>query len=121
VYVADANGLVDEPWFRDRLASGVTYTGLKRMSIAHAIVSLAKWVEFHDRYKQVIPEDCRADSKALRAEILRRGVREFRNKAIGHVWDDDTKRPLFRDEIDSLLTRIMPEWPAPPYWYQPLS
>lgn len=86
----------------------VTLTGLKRMTISHTIVSLAKWVEFYDRYKQVIPQDVREQAKALSAEILRRGVRDFRNKVVGHIWDDDAKRPLLREEIDSYFERMFP-------------
>jgi hypothetical protein len=86
----------------------VMLTGMKRMAISHTIMTLAKWVEFYEKYSQVIPADVRAQCKTLAAEIREKRIRDFRNKVVGHIWDNESQRPLVREEIDSHLDRIFP-------------
>jgi hypothetical protein len=69
-------------------------------------MSLSKWVELYDRYRDVIPESVRADAKALRVDIDSRGIVEFRNKVAGHIWDRELKRALSNAEIEGRLRAI---------------
>lgn len=39
-------------------------------------------------------------------EIKQKGVVEFRNKCIGHIWDKDQHRPLIHSEIVTRLDRL---------------
>src|SRR5712691_8931926 len=79
---------------------------VNRLCLFHAIVSLTKWTELYDRYKDVIPPDVRDAAKGLRKEIEQRGIVEFRNKVVGHIWDDDQGRALTNDEVEERLTRL---------------
>jgi len=77
-----------------------------RLCLFHAIISLTKWTELYDRYKDVIPSDVREVAKALRMEIDQRGIVEFRNKVVGHIWDDALGRALTNDEVEERLTSL---------------
>lgn len=92
------------------IAPSVTRTieiGLNRMAISYLVVSLAKWNEFYQRYRAILPADVRDACLALHDKIAARGVVEFRNKVVGHILDDDTKRPLTPSEIDQLLEQVV--------------
>lgn len=65
-----------------------------RLCIFHIIITLFKWIEFYDRYKSIIPKDVREESLHLRESLLVRGVRDFRNKVVWHIWDKTSNRPL---------------------------
>ncbi len=80
---------------------------LRRMCLSHLIVTLSKWAELYDQYKAVIPADARSACLDLRKEIEARGIREFRNKVMGHIWEDDLKRPLVRSEVDKRLAQVL--------------
>jgi len=77
-----------------------------KMADSFLFVTLAKWIEFYDRYHAVIPTDVRLICKQLRDELDRRGVREFRNKVVGHIWSKKHRHPLLPSEIDELDRRI---------------
>jgi hypothetical protein len=81
-------------------------TAAARLCLFHAIVSLSKWAELYDRYKDVIPDEVRDEAKRLRAEVVARGILEFRNKVVGHVWDLDRHRALSNAEIEERLQAI---------------
>ncbi|MGD0992898.1 MAG: hypothetical protein ABR998_10545 [Gemmatimonadales bacterium] len=81
-------------------------TAAARLCLFHAIVSLSKWVELYDRYKHVIPDEVRDQAKKLRAEVNGRGIVEFRNKVVGHVWDLDQQRALSNLETEERLQTI---------------
>jgi len=81
-------------------------TTMTRMCVSHLVVTLSKWQELYDRYKALIPSDVREACRDLRKELERRDVRGFRNKAAGHIWDSDTKRPISGSEVDSRLATI---------------
>lgn len=77
-----------------------------RMADSFLFVTLAKWIEFYDRYHILIPPDARDICKSLRNELDRRGVREFRNKVVGHIWSKKHSRPLLPNEIEILDRKI---------------
>ena len=80
-----------------------------RMADSFLFVTLAKWVEFYDRYRVLIPPDTRAICEQLRNELDSRGVREFRNKVVGHIWSKKHSRPLLPKEIADLDRKITRE------------
>jgi hypothetical protein len=77
-----------------------------RLCVFHIIITLSKWIEFYDKYKSVIPKDVRKECFQLRKEVLDRGIRDFRNKVVGHIWDNKTNRPLTHDKNDAYLEKI---------------
>jgi hypothetical protein len=68
--------------------------------------TLAKWIEFYDHYRMVIPPEQQMICKQLRNELVTRGVKDFRNKVVGHIWSTKQNRPLFPSEIENLEKRI---------------
>lgn len=77
-----------------------------KMADSFLFVTLAKWIEFYDHYHILIPADIRPICKRLRNELDQRGVREFRNKVVGHIWSKKHRRPLLPSEIEELDRRI---------------
>lgn len=77
-----------------------------KMADSFLFVTLAKWIEFYDRYHVLIPPDARSICEQLRDELDQRGVREFRNKVVGHMWSKKYRRPLLPSEIDDLDRKI---------------
>jgi hypothetical protein len=79
---------------------------LARLVFFHLILILAKWLEFYEKYKQVIPNDIKSECKALTKEIKKRKVAEFRNKYLGHIWDNDTQAPLETSQVNQFMAEI---------------
>ena len=82
-------------------------TSVTRMCLFHVILTLAKWTEFYDRYKDVIPSGVRDIAKRLRKDILARGILDFRNKVVGHVWDEEHRRALTNAEVEERLNAFI--------------
>jgi hypothetical protein len=76
---------------------------LRRMCLSYLVVTLSKWSEVYDRYKDVFPDDVRTACRDLRKELERRGARTFRNTVVGHIWDKKLQRPLDRPEVENRL------------------
>src|SRR5438094_3230918 len=81
-------------------------TAITRLCLFHTIITLSKWTELYERYKAIIPKDVRDTAKKLRNEIDHRGIVEFRNKVVGHIWDNDLRRALTNDEVQGRLDTI---------------
>jgi len=77
-----------------------------RMCISYLVITLSKWGEFYDCYLQVIPKDLQGSCKKLKKSIENRGITYFRNKIVGHIWDDKLKRPLTMLEVHRSLLKI---------------
>ena len=77
-----------------------------RLCLFHTIISLSKWVELYDRYLSIIPLDSRDIAKSLKKEVEERGIVDFRNKVVGHIWDDDQGRALTNAEVAQRLDVI---------------
>jgi len=80
---------------------------LRRMCLSHLVVTLSKWGEVYDRYRDVLPDDVLQACRDLRKELDRRGVRIFRNTVVGHIWDKKLQRPLTVSEIESRLAMVI--------------
>ena len=81
-------------------------TAVFRLCLFHTITTLSRWVELYDRYKDVIPPDVRPASKSLRAQVKTRGIVDFRNKVVGHIWDLEQHRALSNTEVQQRLNAI---------------
>lgn len=73
-----------------------------KMADSFIFLTLAKWIEFYDHYRMVIPPEQQMTCKQLRNELVTRGVKDFRNKVVGHIWSTKHHRPLFPSEIENL-------------------
>ena len=51
--------------------------GLTRLSTTHLVLTLAKWMEFYERYKNIIPERTVANAKTFYKDLKRRGATRF--------------------------------------------
>ena len=80
---------------------------LRRMCLSHLVVTLLNWGEVYDRYRDVFPDDVLQPCRDLRKELDRRGVRNFRNTAVGHIWDKKLRRPLTVSEVESRLGLVI--------------
>lgn len=87
-------------------ASNQVFRIFNKMADSFLFLTLAKWIEFYDRYHFLIPPDARAICESLRNELERRGVREFRNRVVGHIWSKKHSRPLMPNEIEDLEKKI---------------
>jgi hypothetical protein len=88
-------------------ASEMIQIGIRRMCLWYVILTLSKWVEYYDNYKSFIPSEVQSQAKNLRNEIERRGIRDFRNNTVGHVWDDITKMPITMKETEARIQQIL--------------
>lgn len=77
-----------------------------KMADSFLFLTLAKWIEFYDQYGKLIPTEMRTACEQLRNELDKRGVREFRNKVVGHIWSKKHHRPLLPSEIEELDRKI---------------
>ena len=76
------------------------------MCLSHLVLGLAKFQEFNKRFCKVIPSEHRGDAKGLVRKIEEKGIVEFRNKCVGHIWDNAKKRRLLHSEIVDRLNQI---------------
>ncbi|MGC2457949.1 MAG: hypothetical protein WA435_08135 [Gallionellaceae bacterium] len=86
---------------------GTALVAIHKMCISYIVLTLFKWLEFHEKYKSVIPDQHKKACKNLYKLLEQKGIRPFRHKCIGHIWDDDLKRPLFNSEIMTRLDNII--------------
>jgi hypothetical protein len=68
---------------------------------------LCKFIEFWQRYKDVVPPEYRDSCKAVLRTLAQRKVSDFRNKCVGHIWDKDHHQPLIHSEINRRLDVVM--------------
>jgi hypothetical protein len=88
-------------------AAEIIQIGIRRMCLWHVILTLAKWVEYYDRYKSILPLDVQPYAKNLRNSIERRRIKDFRNNTVGHIWDDETKMPITLQETEARIQQIL--------------
>lgn len=81
--------------------------GLSRLSTIHLVLALAKWMEFYEHYKSLVPSHTGGAAKKFCKDLKARGVRDFRNKTVGHLWDDQVKTPLSTDELNQRLEKVI--------------
>jgi hypothetical protein len=88
-----------EASFKKRPPTNGLELSVNRLCLSHLILNLCKVIEFWTRYKSVVPTQLKEAFKSLVKTLEGRKVTEFRNKYIGHIWDDELNRPLVHSEV----------------------
>ena len=78
----------------------------QKMCISYLVLAFAKFEEFWEHYHDLVPLENRDACKAVLKIMRIRKITEFRNRAVGHIWDRKTKRPLKHSEIMSAIAAI---------------
>jgi hypothetical protein len=79
---------------------------VQKICLSHLVVSFSKVIEFYERFHQLLSPEHRSAAKGLIRDINQKGILDFRNKCVGHIWDVDAGRPLVHSEIMSRLGRM---------------
>src|SRR2546430_15582488 len=69
-------------------------------------VTLSKFCEFHDRFASILPDGLRRESGKLKADLVGRGLLEFRSKYLTHVWDNEANQPVPSSKVEEYVGRI---------------
>jgi hypothetical protein len=88
-----------EASFKRRPSTNGIKLSIDRLCLFHLILNLCKVIEFWKRYNSVVPTNLKKPFKSLVKTLNERKVTEFRNKYIGHIWDDKLNRPLMHSEV----------------------
>jgi hypothetical protein len=81
------------------------------MCLSHLVLAFAKFGEFWKHYHQLVPDAHRAHGKAMLKAIRARKIEDFRNRCVGHIWDNERKRPLAQSEVmNSLSVMASPDF-----------
>lgn len=81
------------------------------MCVSNIVLAFAKFEEFWRHYHALVPEEHRAACKALLKAVDRKKIIDFRNRCVGHVWDNKKRRPLVHSEIKRALeTMVAPSF-----------
>ena len=106
-FIEDIVTSVQVTWNVEKVyGTGQSASCVRRMCFSHLFMTLYKWTEFYRKFHQIIPDDCRRDSKTILKEIESRKIKSFRDRFIGHIWDRDEDRPLTENEILSCVETI---------------
>ena len=110
-FVGDFVGSVNlfrvfETQFKAGLVPEMLMVNVHKICLSHLVLGLCKFVEFYSRFHKVIPSEHREACKGLVREIKQKGVVEFRNKCVGHIWDKELDRPWIHSEIMTRLNRL---------------
>ena len=79
---------------------------VQKMCVSHLILGLNKLCEFWEVFHQLVPAELRPEIKDLVSELQRRGIKEFRNTVVAHVWDRKRRRTPTQTEAIEQLNRI---------------
>jgi hypothetical protein len=79
---------------------------IQKMCISYVVLAFAKFEEFWEHYHDFVPLENRDACKAVLKVVRIRKITEFRNRAVGHIWDRKTGRPLKHSEIMSAIAAI---------------
>lgn len=79
----------------------------QRLCFTNIILSLNKVREFNKRYLRIIPEHYRVPLKELQGKIVEKGIPDFRDHCIGHIWDPSTNQPVKNSEVMRRLSVIV--------------
>ena len=82
-------------------------SGVQRLCVSHIVLGCCKFIEFYERFHDVVPEEHRPVAKRLLKELNARGMVEFRNTVAGHIRHNQLGRPLRNSEITGLLQEMM--------------
>ena len=84
----------------------IEYVPIRKMCVSYLILTLVRWCEFYEHYHDLIPSHLLTASHDLTKLIERKRLRHFRNKCIGHIWDNTSNRPLFLSQIETEVGAI---------------
>ena len=79
---------------------------INRLCLFHLTLSLSKVIEFWKRYKSIVPMGLKEPFKLLVKTLEGKKITAFRNKYIGHIWDDELNRPLLHSEIIGRIDKL---------------
>lgn len=79
---------------------------VQKMCVSHLILGLNKLCEFWEVFHRLVPAELRPELKALVSELERRGIKEFRNTVVAHVWDRKRRRARTQSEVIAQLNQI---------------
>ncbi len=79
---------------------------VQKMCVSHLILGLNKLCEFWEVFHHLVPTELRPEMKALVSELEKRGIKEFRNTVVAHVWDKKRRRTRTQTEVIAQLNRI---------------
>ncbi|OGW27030.1 MAG: hypothetical protein A2X56_07315 [Nitrospirae bacterium GWC2_57_13] len=85
---------------------------VQKMCVSHLILGLNKLCEFWEVFHRLVPAELRPEMKALVSELQRRGIKEFRNTVVAHVWDRKRRRTRTQSEVIAQLNQISAGNPA---------
>jgi hypothetical protein len=98
--------LVTDIEINQRLTTSESF-GATRLCLFHLALCLAKYAEFYEHYKGLLPDEVRLACLTIYREVQVRGAVNFRNVIAGHVWDKTTRRPIptaaMMDRLSDLL------------------
>ncbi|MFT7404292.1 hypothetical protein [Zhongshania sp.] len=100
---------IDAPNFQPESQKSIAYF---RMCSNSLIVSLSKLWEALDHYGKEInefPEELKINCRALKSEIERKKIYQFRSKYAAHIIDKDTKKPISLVEGEKRYSSIVGE------------
>lgn len=80
--------------------------GLTRLCVFHLILTLNKYLEFYKHYHAIIPKDILKVCRELKKQLEAKQIPQFRNKVVGHIWDNTKKSPITGEDHDQLLQNI---------------
>lgn len=79
---------------------------IQKMCLSNVVLAFAKFEEFWKHYHNLIPQAHREACKAILKSMRARKVKDFRNKCVGHIWDNEKQRPLAHSEVMSALSTL---------------
>lgn len=78
-----------------------------QVTFSYLFLTLCKYIEFYDKYKGEINALITDDSpRAIRNELIKLKIRDYRNSVIGHIHDKKTKRPLSEKQYNDFFDGI---------------
>lgn len=72
---------------------------IQKMCLSNIVLAFAKLEEFWKHYHDLIPHEHRDACKEILKSLRVRKVKDFRNKYVGHIWDNSKQRPLVHSEV----------------------
>lgn len=78
-----------------------------QVTFSFLFLTLCKYIEFYDGYKSKINLlIIDGKPKEIRNHLIKLNIRNYRNNFVGHILDDNTKRPLSPDDHQAFFDGI---------------
>ena len=77
----------------------LTMITIRKMCLSHVVLTLCKFDEFWQHYKDLVPLQHRVAGKNILKTMKEKKVKDIRDKWVGHIWDKAQRRPLIHSEI----------------------